>query len=137
MRRHLIATAIAASSCLLGAAGTDARSAALNETYHTTGLIGVAAGQAMRLSVANVAATSCRVQLRLLDPRGIIVQSGAFTITPGSSAAIQLKAARGGRARSDVVSLGGTCRALMVTVEVVDTASGRTVLVNEGGDTIG
>jgi len=137
MKRHLIAAAVVASTCLLGAAGTHAGSTAGNETYHTTGLIGVAAGQSMRLNAANVAATPCRAQLRLLDSGGIILQSGSFNIAPGSSASIQLSTVRGVRARSDVVSLGGTCRALMVTVEVLDTSSGHTVLVAQFGDSIG
>ena len=132
--------AAALAAGVVGLAATHAGAAGVrttDETYPTAGLVGVASGQAARLNVSNVATSTCNAKVEFLSSRGIIINYRTVSIAPGASASLRYTPSSATMVRPQVVSVGGSCTAMMVSLEVLDARSGRTLLVSSVGDPIG
>ncbi len=100
-----------------------------DETYNTAGLVGVVGGQAVRLNVTNVATAACNARLELLNSKGIIINDRTANMGPGVSQSMKFAPRAASMVRPRVVSLKGSCSAMMVSLEIVDVATGRTELL--------
>jgi len=103
----------------------------LLRTNHAAGdeLVAFVLGQAVRLNVTNVATVASNARLELLNFKGIIINDRPANMGPGVSQSMKFAPRGATMVRPRVVSLKGSCSAMMVSLEIVDVATGRTELL--------
>jgi len=117
--------AVVAVSVVATQAGAGQRGLS-DEPYYPAGLIGAVGGQAIRLNVSNVAATQCHARLELLSTKGIVINFRTANLDPGVSQSLKFAPRAASMVRPRVVSLNGSCRAFMASLEIVNVATGKT-----------
>jgi hypothetical protein len=130
----------------------SAQTASVGPGIRTFGMVGLAEGQTAQLNLLNpgVAApavgVTCSASVAFLDGNGTVLKTGAFSIAPGKSAALDLRAdadlALSTNQRREIratIMIPGVvpvasnaaatpvCR-LFPTLEIFDTVSGRTLV---------
>jgi hypothetical protein len=119
---------LAALLVLLPPAGPSSAGAAADVTSYPTGMLGIGSGQSALLTIANLATTSCRAELQLVDEGGAVVKSTTVTVAPGAGGALTFKPRlpRDGRldVRAVVVSLNGSCTDFAPNLMIVKSKTG-------------
>jgi hypothetical protein len=123
--RKLTMTALLAGSVALSglaSPGAARSSPAVDETYDVTGLVGVASGDTVEVSIANAAPETCTAVLRLVDVDGATVASRSVTVGTGREATMSTSLRSATELRASVDSIGGSCTEFAPTLEVIDRA---------------
>jgi hypothetical protein len=141
-------------TCVLALSACALSAQAIPATVQTTGMIGVADAQTAQLNLLNpgvlppAIGVICTAAVSFVDANGVVVKTGTLTVPPGQSKALAIRSdtdlsvvvAGDRREIRAVISIPaffppnatataalGACK-LIPTLEVLDTASGRTLV---------
>jgi hypothetical protein len=129
----LAACAVTLAAARAGASGGRG----IDEIHEAGGMVGVVPGQAARFNVSNVAEGQCKAKLQLLGVQGNLVASRNVTIAADASASLRFEPSARTIVRPRFISVGGSCPLMMVSLEVLDVHSGRTIVLDPAVAPIG
>jgi len=144
MSKTLQRICVFAGAVLAFAGGATAQSTQpmLPVAIHTSGMVGLAAGQTARLNVLNPGALApaisviCAAQLSFLNAEGAVLKTTSVTVPPGQSVPFSLDrdvdlvvSDLRVEVRAVIAYTSNTC-ALLPTLEVFDDSTGRTQFVD-------
>jgi hypothetical protein len=134
----LLVVAIILSTAVPGRAQKVSPQVQDNSIGYSTGLIGIAPGQSVRLAAVNEGNLTIPFQFRIVDDQGFpLIQDDGF-VPPGKSAFIEFEYfGKGDRLELNAQVRAGSDKALKElnpSLHVIDTASGKTLSVLGGGN---